>query len=195
MSKLCPNCGEDLPDDAHFCGNCGYEFFKDNSIKKADGNGGSILSGKMILVLIAILIIAGAAVFSTMQSGSDTSDNTKEIAMTITEVTGYSFDSDYDNKTYYSLYTHALLSNVPSNLDGYLLKTNYYDENGTRIGQETDSLKNVYSSEYPDYPVSFAFFDSNKKPHPDYVTVDIIKDGQTINNYTYEIDKSDIDFL
>lgn len=194
MSKVCPDCGENLPDDAHFCGNCGYEFFKDNSIQKTGKNGG-ILSGKMVLVIIVILAIAAAAIFFTMGSGSNAPETPKEISMIITEVSGYSYDSDYDDKTYYSVYANALLSNVPSDLDGYILKTTYYDANGTRLGQETDTLKSVYSQEYSDYPFSFAFFDTNKKPHLEYVTVDIIKDGQTINNYTYKIDKSDIDFL
>lgn len=199
MSKICPECGDEVPNEAHFCPNCGYDFFHEsNSKPTVSGGGGLFSNGKIFLVLIAIVIIVGAGVLISMGMGGNNNTTTTEvdgdeIEMTITEVNGYSFD--YDNKTSYSLSTQALFTKVPSNLEGYIIKTTYYDSNGTRIGQEVDSLSNVYSKEYPQYDSSFAYFDSYKKPNPDHITVEIEKSGKTINNYTYEIDKSDIEFL
>lgn len=198
MSKYCPECGDEVPDEAHYCANCGHDFFPDSDSKPTGSAGGGIFSnGKVFLVLIAILIIVGAGVFISMTMGTNTNTTTQadgdEIEMTITEVSGYAFD--YDNKTSYSLSTQALFTKVPSKLEGYILKTTYYDNNGTRIGQEIDSLSNVYSKEYSQYAASFAYFDSYKKPNPDHITVEVEKSGKTINNYTYEIDKSDIEFL
>jgi hypothetical protein len=199
MSKKCPECGDEAPNQAHFCPNCGYDFFQDtDSQPTVLSSDGLSSNGKVFLVLIAIVIIVGAGVFIAMGLGGNSSTNTTqvdgdEIEMTITEVNGYAFD--YENKTSYSLITQALFTKVPSNLEGYIIKTTYYDNNGTRIGQEIDSLSNVYSKEYSDYASSFAYFDSYKKPNPDHVTVEIEKSGKKIYNYTYEIDKSDIEFL
>lgn len=198
MTKKCPECGDMVPDQAHFCPNCGYDFFRDIEIKPSNQSGDGLFSnGKIFLVLIVIVLVVGAGVMLTMGHGNDKSpaqSGDNEVAMTITEVSGYSFN-DSDNKTLYSLSTQALFTNVPSNLEGYIIKTTYYDSNGTKIGQEIDSLSNVYSKEYSDYASSFAFFDSYKKPDPDHITVEIDKNDKKINNYTYEIDKSDIDFL
>ena len=30
MSKYCPKCGNELPDDAQFCNECGYSVLVDN---------------------------------------------------------------------------------------------------------------------------------------------------------------------
>lgn len=200
MSKKCPECGEELPNQAHFCGNCGYDFFQsENSANSVSTNNGGVFpDGKKLLGLIAIVIIIAAIVIFAMGFGANddtaSQSDSSEIEMTITEVSGYSYDYD-NNKTSYSLMTSALFTKVPSNLDGYLIKTTYYDSNGTRIGQEIDSLSNVYSKEYSQYSSSFAYFDSYKKPNPDYVIVEIEKSGKTIQNCTYEIDQSDIQYL
>ena len=34
MVKQCPECGEQLPENAKFCMNCGYNFDIDKSVKK-----------------------------------------------------------------------------------------------------------------------------------------------------------------
>lgn len=186
-----------IPIHAHFCPNCGHDFFDDVTVKpSASRKEGIFSNGKIFLVLIAVVIIVGAGVIISMGfGGNETTDQTggPEIEMTITEVSGYSYD--YDNKTSYSLSTQALFTKVPSKLEGYIIKTTYYDNNGTRIGQEVDSLSNVYSKEYPDYDSSFAYLITYKKPNPDHITVEVEKSGKTINNYTYEIDRSDIDYL
>ncbi len=198
MSKECPECGDMVPNHAHYCPNCGYDFFQDSDSKPVVSSSDGLSSnGKIFLVLIAIVIIVGAGVVLGMIFGTNSTTVTEAdsngIEMTITEVTGYSYD--YDNKTSYSLSTNALFTKVPSKLEGYIIKTTYYDSNGTRIGQEIDSLSNVYSKEYSEYASSFAYFSTYKKPNPDYVIVEVEKSGKTINNYTYEIDKSDIEYL
>lgn len=197
MSKKCPECGDEVPIQAHFCPNCGYDFLEDEQDSPSAAKSDGIFSnGKIFLVLIAIVIIAGAGVLLSMGlggNGGNDSSTVEDIEMTITEVSGYSFD--YDNKTSYSLSTQALFTKIPSNLEGYIVKTTYYDNNGTRLGQEIDSLSNIYSKEYPNYPSSFAYFDTYKKPDPDHITVEVEKSGKTVKNYTYEIDRSDIEFL
>lgn len=67
------------------------------------------------------------------------------------------------------------------------------DENGTEIGHETETLSNVYYDS--DYALSFAHYTTYKKPNPDHVNVEIIKDGKVIDNFTSKIDKNGIDYL
>ena len=78
-------------------------------------------------------------------------------------------------------------------LKGYNVKTTYVDVNGTEIGFETETLSNVYYD--TDYPISFGFYTTYKKPNPDHVNVEIIKDGKTIENFTQKIDQGKIQYL
>ena len=62
MTKTCPECGKELPDEAHFCVDCGYDFFKEDSsqpaVLKSDNDSNNIFTnGKIFLVLIAVVVI------------------------------------------------------------------------------------------------------------------------------------------
>lgn len=191
MSKTCPKCGENLPDDAHFCGNCGYDFFKRDTASKSNSG----FDGKIFLAIIVIVAIIVVGIFFAIGSGGNNSTNdnadVSEVDLTITEVNGYTSSSA--NPQSYSLYTQALFNKVPSDLKGYNVKTTYLDENDTAIGFETETLSNIYYDS--DYSLSFGYYTTYKKPNPDHVTVEIIKDGKTIDNFTQKIDQGKIKFL
>ncbi len=196
MSKNCPNCGENLPDDAHFCGNCGHDFFKKDMPSKASAGTGSGFDAKIFLAIIVIVVLIVVGIFFAIGSGvgdSSTTENveTKEVDLTITEVNGYSSSSSSPKS--YTLYTEALFNKVPSELKGYNVKTTYVDVNGTEIGFKTETLSNVYYD--TDYSISFGFYTTYKKPNPDHVNVEIIKDGKTIENFTQKIDQGKIQYL
>ncbi|WP_296790407.1 zinc-ribbon domain-containing protein [uncultured Methanobrevibacter sp.] len=199
MSKKCPECGESVPQEAHFCANCGYDFFRKDSLNSTSSksSSGIFSDGKIFLVLIAIVIIVGAGVVISMGFGGGNHNNQAddtpkhEVDLTITDVNGW--DSDGSSKKSYSLYTEAIFNKVPSDLKGYNIRTVYMDENNTQIGQETETLANVYYD--TDYPISFAYYTTFKKPNPDHVNVEIIKDGKVIDNFTSIIDKTGIDYL
>ena len=118
MTKNCPECGKEVPDDAHFCADCGHDFFH----KTSNSNSFSDIfsNGKIFLILIAVVVIIGA--FVILSSGFGGNSQTSEVVdehavdLTITEVSGY--DSDYSGKECYSLYTYALFNKVPSDLKG-----------------------------------------------------------------------------
>lgn len=196
MSKKCLECGDEVPDAAHFCPNCGYDFFQDSTSRHTISSSGGLLSnGKIFLVLIAIVIIVGAGVLLVMGLGGNSqpaADETPahEVVLTITDVNGW--DSSSGKKSY-TLYTEALFDKVPSNLKGYNVKTTYLDENDTEIGHETETLSNIYYD--TDYSLSFGHYTTYKKPNPDHVNVEIIKDGNVIDNFTSKIDTSGIDYL
>ena len=191
MTKSCPKCGKTLPDDAKFCMDCGY------SIEKDDKKSSNMFSnGTIFIVLIAVVLVIGAIFILTSTLGGNSPsnetvvDDANHVDLTITEVNGW--DSE-DDKTSYTLYTDAIFNNVPDDLKGYNVKTTYYDSNGTAIGHVTEKLDNVYYD--TDYPIGFGHYTTYKLPDPDHVTVEIIKGGKTIDSYTEQIDKNQIDYL
>lgn len=190
MTKSCPKCGKEVPDEAKFCMDCGYSFQKAGANSATNG----ILSnGKIFLVIIAIVVILGLAVIA-MTGNNPTSDNpvvdADHVDLTITGVGGW--DSDSGKKSY-TLYTEAIFNNVPEKLDGYNVKTTYYDSNDESIGHETETLEDIYYDS--SYALSFGFYTSYKLPDPDHVTVEIMKDGKVIDTYTEKIDTNKIDYL
>lgn len=195
MSKNCPNCGENLPDDAHFCGNCGYDFFRKDTSSNSSG-ASSGFDAKIFLAIIVIVALIVVGIFFAIGSGGGDAQETEnvethEVDLTITEVNGYSSSSA--SPASYSLYTEAIFNKVPSDLKGYNVKTTYLDENDTEIGFETETLSNIYYDS--DYSLSFGYYTTYKKPIPDHVKVEIIKDGKTIDNFTQKIDQGKIQYL
>ncbi|WP_461462842.1 zinc ribbon domain-containing protein [Methanobrevibacter sp.] len=190
MSKYCPKCRNELPDNAKFCLNCGYKLdTEDNSFsnsKEDSLNNQSIFkNGKIFLILIFIVLIIGGGIILT-STGNSPEKNVENVSLTITDVGGYGSES-------FTLYTEALFEHVPSNLEGYNIKTSYYDDNNKLIGSETEKLSAVYYDS--EFSIIFGNYNSYKKPNPKYVTVEIIKDGSTVNEYKYNIDKTKIDFI
>ena len=190
MSKSCPKCGTEAADDAKFCESCGYNF----DVRAASNSSNIFKNGKIFLILIAAVVIIGAAFILTSGSGGNNGpvevDNAEPVVLTISEVGGWHSDS---GKKSYTLYTEALFTKVPSDLKGYLIKTIYYDDNDAEIGHETEKLEYVYYD--TDYDIGFGYYTTYSKPHPDHVKVQIIKDGKVIDNFTEKIDTSKIDFL
>ena len=134
MSKTCPKCGKTAADDAKFCMDCGYSFNEGNS--KSSSN--IFSNGKIFLAIIAIILVFGGLFILTSGNSNnhvatDAGDGVEHVDLTITDVLGY--DSNYDNKTSYSVYTEALFLDVPSNMKGYVVKTSYYDKNNNLLGQ------------------------------------------------------------
>ena len=191
MSKTCPKCGKAQNDDAKFCMDCGYSFPKNAPTK----NSGIFSNGKIFLAIIAVILVFGALLIFT--SGNDNNnvttdvDDVEHVDLTISDVLGY--HSTYGNKTSYTVYTEALFLDVPSDMKGYVVKTSYYDKNNTLLGQETEKLSNVYYDS--EYSISFGHYTSYKKLDFDHVNVEIIKSGETIDNFTAKVDRNKIDYL
>lgn len=193
MSKNCPKCENELPDNAKFCSNCGYKFeIGSNSTSNSQpssinnqNNFNIFNNGKIFLILIFLVIIIGGGII-LISTGNSLDNKLENVTLTITNVGGFGEES-------YTLYTEALFDHVPSTLDGYNIKTSYYDDNNTLIGSENEKLKSVYHDS--EYSLSFGYYTSYKKPNPKYVTVEIIKEGSTVNQFKYEIDRNKIEFL
>ena len=171
-----------MPGDAKFCMDCGYSFNGDKS--------NIFTNGKIFLVIIAIVVILGLVVIATM--GNNTSDDVIEhVDLTVTGVGGY-YNGD-DEKPSYTLYTEVLYTSVPQDMEGYKIKTTYYDSSDNEIGHEISSLESEYSnSEYGTY---IGYYTAYSLPDPSYVTVEITKNGNVIDTFTENVDKNKIEFL
>lgn len=195
LSKECPKCGDEIPDEAKFCKNCGYEF----SDVSASSNS-PLSNGRIFLVLIAVIIVIGAIALSGAFNHSGQTDETASgsdsLYFTISSVYGSSYYLEEEHETDYSIMTSALFTKIPSDLNGYIVKTTYFDKNDERIGQSTETLSNViYDPKDIDYEITFGYYDSYKKFDPDHVTVEITKEKSVVATDTYQIDKSEIEFL
>ena len=184
MTKNCPKCGKQVPDDAKFCMDCGYSF--DNA-----ENANKFSLSTLFIILIAAVLVIGGIFILTSGSGNDTSsgdvvDDVDHVDLTISDVLGWDYSGDSDSKPSYTLYTEAIFK-------GYNVKTIYYDSNGTEIGHATETLENIYYES--NYALSFGHYTTYKLPDADHVTVEIIKSGKVIDSYTENIDKSKIDYL
>lgn len=183
LSKNCPECGEKLPDEARFCMNCGYDF------SKKDTTNNIFTNGKIFLVIIAFVVILGLIVIATTGNITNLNhtDNAEHVDLTISEVGGWM------SGTSYSLYTKAIFNSVPSDKNGYTVKTTYYDANNTEIGHETEKLDKIYYDSQ--YAITFGYYTSYQLPDVDHVGVEIIKDGKVIDTYTEKVDRNKIEFL
>ena len=191
MTKSCPKCGKQLPDDAKFCMDCGYSF---NSTDNNDNRFGIFTNGTIFIILIAvILVVGGIFIITSNWGGNDSGDvveDTSVVDLTISSVNGW--DGSGSKKSY-TLYTEAIFNKVPDDIKEYNIKTTYYDKNDTEIGHETETLDDVYYDS--DYALSFGHYTTYKKPDPDHVTVEIVKQGDVVDSFTEKIDQSKIDYL
>ncbi|WP_296888410.1 zinc ribbon domain-containing protein [uncultured Methanobrevibacter sp.] len=98
MSKTCPNCGVNSPDNAKFCIECAYNLEdvpvnkeEKTSQKETASNNGSALGGIVLIAVIAIAVVAvGFFIFS-----SGTSNNVQpNITITFDQVYASDFESD-----------------------------------------------------------------------------------------------------
>lgn len=161
MTKRCPKCGKIIPDESHFCLDCGCRIDNKSAGSKLSN---TLSNGKIFLALIFVVLIVGGILIFTM-SGNDNGqanvDNelTKEasqFSLTISDVNGYYSN---ENKDYF-YWVEVLFQKVPSNQKDYIVKTTYLDENGTDVGHEIESLANVYYD--TDYPISVGYHTAYK---------------------------------
>ena len=189
MTKRCPKCGKEIPDESNFCLSCGYDI--NNDSRKSD----IFSNGKIFLALIfVVLIVGGILIFSMTgnnnqaNAGDDLSREAGEFSLTISDINGYYSD---ENKDYF-YWVEVFFQKVPSNKNDYIVKTTYLDENNTDLGHEIESLSSVYYD--TDYPISVGYHTAYKYIDVDSVKVEIIRDGTVIKQCSAKIDKNTLNF-
>lgn len=193
MTKFCPKCGKELPDESKFCLECGSAIDGKSGTSKISDK---FSNGKIFLVLIFVVLIVGGALMLVMggnDNGQPNEDDAlakeaSQFSLTISDVNGYYSD---DNKDYF-YWVDVLFQKVPSNQKEYVVKTTYLDENGTDVGHEMESLANAYYD--TDYPISVGYHTAYKYIDVDSVKVEIIRDGNVIKECTSKADKNKFNF-
>lgn len=192
MTKKCPKCGKEIPDESNFCLSCGCHIYNGG---KQDSGSNVFSNGKIFLVLIFIVLIVGGILIFSM-GGNDNNQSVEngiskevsEFSFTISDVNGY-YSAENNN---YFFWTEVLFQKVPSNQKDYIIKVTYLDENNTDIGNEMDNLANVYYD--ADYALSVGYHTSYKYMDIDSVKVEILKDDQVIKEATSKVDKNKFNF-
>ena len=189
MTKRCPKCGKEIPDESNFCLSCGYDINNDSRRSNIFSN------GKIFLALIFIVLIVGGILIFSMTGnnsqanvGDDLSREAGEFSLTISDINGYYSE---ENKDYF-YWVEVLFQKVPSNKNDYIIKTTYLDENNTDLGHEIESLSHVYYD--TDYPISVGYHTAYKYIDVDSVKVEIIRDGTVIKQCSAKIDKNTLNF-
>ena len=136
MSKTCPNCGVNSPDNAKFCIECaqsleGVPINKEEKPPQKSGkNEGSTVLGCAILIAIVAIVIVAVGFLFMGWGGDDTgSDN---ITLMFGDVYAYDY-KDSDGKIIYDYFVNGYFNKMPSDIEKYMVKTKYCDSNGLTL--------------------------------------------------------------
>ena len=193
MTKHCPKCGKEIPDESNYCLSCGCHINNgDNGSSKVSD---IFSNGKIFLVLIFVaLIVGGILIFSMTGNNSQTdggdelSKEASEFSLTISDINGYYSD---ENKDYF-FWVEVFFQKVPSNQKDYIVRTTYLDADNNDLGHEIESLSSVYYES--DYPLSVGYHTSYKYIDVDSVKVEIIRDGNVVKECSAKIDRNTLNF-
>ncbi len=201
MSKTCPNCGVNSPDNAKFCIECAYDLTdvpvnkvreEEKPVEKApassDSEKGNVALGCIIMIVI-VIAIAGIGFFIFGSGGSDNNDTQTNIQITFDQV--YANDFVSGNKTYFNYYVVGFFNNIPKdNANEYMVKVIYCDSNGKELTSTTERLSKFESSQYQNYASTISSYQTENYIDVDHVSVQIIKDNKVLNEFNSTINKN-----
>ena len=193
MSKTCPNCGVNSPDNAKFCIECAYDL-SDVEINKEEvktpessDEGFSKLGCIVLIAIVAVVIVAAG--FFIFGSGEDDSapDN---FQITFDKVESTNFVSD--GKTYYDYWVDGFVSGVPKDSDKYMLKTIYYDSSGKELISTTEKLSQFKDDEKYDFASMIGFYQGQQYLNVDHVSIQLIKDNEVIKDFNTTVNANQL---
>ena len=133
----------------------------------------------MIAVVVILIVAAGFFIFN---SGDNAPEAEKNITITFNEV--YASDYTSSGKTSYSYWVSGYINNFPDDMDGYMIKTIYYDSNGNEVTSSTNKLSYYDYYKDSDYPATISYYTTQNYVDIDHVTVQVIKDGAVLDEFT-----------
>ena len=179
MSKICPNCGVNSPDNAKFCIECKTNL-EDVPINKEEKTSQNINLKQRRIIFIAIIAIAifTAGFFISGLGGSN-------ISITFDEV--YVEANNYSSGMEYTYCVAGYINNFPNDKDNYIIRTVLYGTDGKELTSTTKKLSSF--DKYSD--LSYTFFYETTKNHMDvnHASVQIIKNNQVLNKFNSTITK------
>ena len=191
MSKTCPNCGVNSPDNAKFCIECAYSLEdvpvnkeEKTSQKDTSSDSSRAFGGIVLIAVIAIAVVAvGFFIFSGMS-------NNVQPNITITFDQVYASDYESNGKNHYSYYVKGYISNYPDNDADYMIKTIYYDSNGSQITSTVKKLSEFKNDQKSNYASSFGSYYTDNYVDIDHVSVQILKDNAVLNEFNSTMNKN-----
>lgn len=204
MTKTCPNCGVNSPDNAKHCIECGenIEDVPINKVKEAPAspkttaNTASSSSSDennalsnigcivMILAIVILIVVAGFYFF-----GGSGDSNQQNVTITFGDVYASNFLSS-NNEIVYDYFVNGYLTNIPNDNEKYMLKTIYYDSNGKELTSTTEKLSKFKNDEKNNYASMISFYQTKNYIDVDHVTVQVIKDNSVVNEFTTQMNKN-----
>lgn len=182
MSKICPNCGVNLPDKAKFCVECGSDL-EDDFINKEETtptskNKINLKQRPIIFIAIIAIAIIASGFFIFGLGGNN-------ISITFGEV--YVQANNYTSGMEYTYSVSGYINNFPNDDDNYIIKTVLYDANGRELTSTTKKLSSF--NRYSDHAFTFFYESTENYMNVDHVTVQIIKDNKVLNEFNSTITK------
>ena len=185
MSKTCPNCGVNSPDNAKFCIECAHSL-EDVPINKEekppqnseDDKSSLALGCIMLVVIAAIIIVAVGFIFLGWGGGNTSQDN---ITITFGEV--YAFDSTSNGKTYYNYYVKGYFDKMPKDIEKYMIKTKYCDSSGKELTSTSKRLSDFKNDVNHNYASTISTYQTQNYINVDHVCVQILKDNQVVQEF------------
>lgn len=195
MVKKCPYCDSRLVDNTKVCPYCGMHLesstdkssFNYQNIMEKINNLDSHNKKRVFILMIILLIIDGVMILTLFDINIDGSKS-ENMTCVLSGVTC----EHVNNTNFYALSADIFINKCPSSFEGYTLKQTYYDSNNNTIGFEIESLDYKYSNSASGERIYLNEVHVYKEPDPYYVSIEIMKEGELINNYTFEINRNQL---
>lgn len=185
MSKICPNCGVNSPDNAKFCIECGSDLEdipinKEETTQKTSKNNINLKQRPIIFIAIIAIAIIAAGFFIFGLGGNN-------ISITFDDV--YVEPHNYTSGMEYTYVVSGYINNFPNydDADNYIIKTVLYDANARELTSTTKKLSSF--DKFSDHSSTFLYESTENYMDVDHVCVQIIKDNQVLNEFNSTITK------
>lgn len=174
MSKLCPNCGANSPNNAKHCIDCGYSLENVTPTDDEISSTNSSFPIKSIVILAIIIIIIAVISFNVL-----TPSTPENVTISLTDVECW--DGMSNNEIYYFYHVDGFIDHIPGDASKYLVKTLFCDSEGKELVSTTEKLSNFKSD--TEYDSMLGSYTTNNYVDVDHVVVQVEKDGNVINEF------------
>ena len=184
MSKICPNCGVNSPDNVKFCIECGSDLedvpiSKEETTPKQTSKININLKQRHIIFIAIITIAIIATGFFISGLGGN------NISITFDKV--YVEANNYTSGMKYTYCVSGYINNFPDDEENYIIRTILYDANGTELTSITKKLS--LFNRFSDQSFTFFYESTENYMNVDHVSVQIIKDNNVLNEFNSTITK------
>lgn len=185
MSKTCPNCGVNSPDNAKFCIECAHSLEgvpinkEEKPVEKNEDEGSPVVGCILMIIIAAIVIVAVGFLFLGWGGDNGADEN---ITITFDEVYSHDFTST-DGKTYYDYFVKGYFDKMPKDVDKYMVKTKYCDSSGKELVSTSKRMADFENDVDKNYASSISFYQTQNYLDVDHICVQIVKDNTVVQEF------------